>query len=565
MFVMILYVVFILPFSTLPITESRAEGEPVRVWYSGEDSENNAGDAPFKLSRQSDLVVESYEPTFTTIMHMDTSIVYQSHLGFGIAMDETACYFLGMLGEEQRRHVMNAFFNPDTGSGINMLRLCIGSSDLTTREFYSYNDMPEGSTDPQLEHFSIQKDVDYNIIARVKEAMAINPGIRVFASPWSPPGWMKSSGSMVGGKLKSEYYGVFAEYLVKFIEAYRDQGIDIYAVTPQNEPDYVPSNYPGCRYTPQEQIAVVKEIRERFDAHNIDAKIWILDHNYNLWDTFAKAVLDDETAKAAVDGIAFHPYLGTVDAMSKLHAAHPDKSIHFTEKSRKEIDDADKIIQDFRNWAESATMWASIGDGNGTGCAHHKFTHCPVIVKSETDYILGDEVFIFGHFARFIHNGARRIESEYGSKETVTNVCYRNPDESLVAVVCNQTSEQQNFELAYGDAMISSSLPPLTLATLQWTPESTENVSNGVQETPKFINADIESNRLTVRVSAGFRANRRVSVEIYNARGENLLRRHIPTNRAEWSCDLSSSGAGVFLTRIRLNGKQWYRGVVVVD
>ncbi len=511
-----------LPFSAIIQSQPYAAGAGVEVWYSGEDSENNAGDAPYTLAKQPDLSVEPNNGSATTIIPIDTSVAYQPYLGFGIAMDETACYFLSKLNASKRAEVMHALFDPENGSGINMIRLCIGASDLTTREFYSYNDMPSGETDPNLEHFSIQKDIDYNIVARVRDALAINPAIKVFASPWSPPGWMKTSGSMVGGKLKPEYYNVFAKYLVKFIQAYREQGIDIYAITPQNEPDYVPDNYPGCRYSPQEEMSLIHEIRTEFDASGIDTRIWILDHNYDLWDNFAKVILDNETAKSQVDGTAFHPYVGNVEAMTSLHEAHPDKSIHFTEKSRKEVDGADDIIRDFRNWAESATMWASIGDGLGTGCAHYKFTHCPVIITSSSRYVLGDEVFIFGQFARFIQRGARRIYSDYGSKSTVTNVCYKNPDGSITAVVCNQSSSEQEFALVYGDSMIRTTLPALTVATFLWTPAEPVSILKKPGRT-RFDNGifpGVRSRSLRIGFDKRWQS-RRASVKVYNALGES--------------------------------------------
>jgi glucosylceramidase len=529
----------------------------VEVWYSSEDSENNAGDAVYTLSKQPDLAVQSDEGSSGTTITIDTSVHYQTHLGFGIALDETACYFLSQLEPAHRTAVMNALFDPGNGSGINMVRLCIGTSDLTTRDFYSYNDLPAGHTDPNLEHFSIQKDIDYNILARLKDALAINPALTVFASPWSPPGWMKTSGSMVGGSLKTEYYDTFAQYLVKFIEAYANEGIEIYAITPQNEPDYVPSNYPGCGYSAREEIELVKEMGAAFEANDIDTKIWILDHNYDLWQNFAKVVLDDQDANAYIDGTAFHPYVGTVDAMSKLHDAHPDKSIHFTEKSRKEVDGADDIIRDFRNWAESATMWASVGDGRGTGCAHYKFTHCPVIVRSSSEYVLGDEVFIFGQFARFIQRGARRIQSDYGSTSTITNVCYKNPDGSLVAVVCNQTSGAQSFTLVYEGNMISTSLPALTVATLLWTPEepSVHVVPDGRRgridlspgTTPGGIRIPLDAQWPLEAVSAA----------VYTPHGKRLGMPSTPPATAGRYWEVEGCGAGVRFIHIRAGATEY--------
>jgi glucosylceramidase len=525
-------------------------GESVAVWYSSEDSENNAGDAVYRLSKQPDLAVQDDEALSGAVITIDTSVRYQTHLGFGIALDETACYFLSQLEPAPRAEVMNALFDPQSGSGINMLRLCIGTSDLTTREFYSYNDLPSGQTDPNLEHFSIQKDIDYNIMARLKDALAINPAITVFASPWSPPGWMKTSGSMVGGSLKSEYYGAFARYMVKFIQAYANEGIEIYAVTPQNEPDYVPSNYPGCGYSARQQIELVKEMGAAFEANDIDTKIWILDHTYNLWQSFAKAVLDDQDVNPYIDGAAFHPYVGDVDAMSKLHDAHPDKSIHFTEKSRKEVDGADDIIRDFRNWAESAAMWASVGDGQGTGCAHDEFTHCPVIVRSSAEYVLGDEVFIFGQFARFIQRGARRIQSDYGSRSTVTNVCYKNPDGSLVAVVCNQTSSTQSFKLVYEGNMVSAELPSLTVATLLWTPEHSVHVAPG----GRLGRIDVLPGAMpgTVRIQLDARRPlEALSAAAYTPRGRRLGMLSNPSATGHKFWELDGRGAGIRIIRLR--------------
>ncbi len=153
----------------------------------------------------------------------------------------------------KRKEVLKKLVDPKDGIGMDVMRITIGTSDFTAQEFYTYDDMPEGQTDPKLRHFSIQKDIDLHITATIKEALAINPELKIIASPWSPPAWMKTNENLKRGKLKDKYIGALAVYFRKFIEAYEKQGIPIYAMTLQNEP-LLEIDYPSMYMPPSQQL-----------------------------------------------------------------------------------------------------------------------------------------------------------------------------------------------------------------------------------------------------------------------------------------------------------------------
>jgi beta-glucanase (GH16 family) len=210
---------------------------------------------------------------------IDPTERYQPIDGFGASFTDSAAYLINQkLSESERDTLMRKLFHPEDGIGLSFVRNPMGASDFA-RTIYSYNDMPAGETDIELAQFSIDHDME-DIIPLVKQALALNPDLKLMASPWSPPGWMKTTGSMIGGSLLPEYYGVYGEYFIRFLEAYRAEGIEFYAVTPQNEPLYVPGHYPGCSMPSISQAAFINQslgpkLRERFPG----VKLMCYDHN----------------------------------------------------------------------------------------------------------------------------------------------------------------------------------------------------------------------------------------------------------------------------------------------
>lgn len=225
--------------------------------------------------------------------------------------------------------LQDLFGTKENSISISYLRISIGASDLNESVF-SYNDLPEGQTDVNLSQFSLAPDKT-DLIPLLKEILSINPAIKIMGSPWSPPVWMKDNNSSVGGSLQPQYYGVYAQYFVKYIQEMKAEGIEIDAITPQNEPLH-PGNNPSLLMTAPQQTDFIKNhLGPAFQSANIDTKIIIYDHNCDKPE-YPISVLNDAGAKSFISGSAFHLYAGDISALSTVHNAHPDKDVYFTEQ-----------------------------------------------------------------------------------------------------------------------------------------------------------------------------------------------------------------------------------------
>ena len=253
------------------------------------------------------------------VIELDPGKKYQEMLGFGAAFTDAACYTFNRLDAPARETLFHDLFHPSE-MGLNVCRTCVGSSDYA-RNVYSFD---EGDPDPTLARFSIDHDREY-ILPILSQARKVNPDLFLFSSPWSPPGWMKSTKSMLGGTLHKHYYAPYANYFVRFLKAYADAGVPVNAVTVQNEVDTdQDSNMPACLWGQEYEVEFVgKHLGPAFEKNGIATKIWIIDHNYNLWGR-AICELDDADLNKYTDGVAWHGYLGTPDAMTRVHDAHPE-------------------------------------------------------------------------------------------------------------------------------------------------------------------------------------------------------------------------------------------------
>jgi glucosylceramidase len=250
---------------------------------------------------------------------------YQPIRGFGAAFTEAACYMFSQLPAPDREHLFHELFHPSE-MRLSVCRTCIGSSDYSTLA-YTYD---EGEPDPELKRFSIEHDRQH-VIPMLREARRMNPDLFLFSSPWSPPGWMKSGGSMLGGSMRKRYIPVYAEYFVKFLQAYAGEGVAIQAVTPQNEVDTdQDARMPACIWPQEYETEFVQTLGPLLEKNGMDTKIWILDHNYNLWGR-AVAELDDPILRKYCNAIAWHGYVGRPEMMSQAHEAHPDAAMYWTE------------------------------------------------------------------------------------------------------------------------------------------------------------------------------------------------------------------------------------------
>ena len=364
-----------------------------------------------------------------------------------------------------------------TGAGATgALRI---ASDFALDD-YSYDDLPAGQTDPDLKKFSIAHDEAY-IIPVLREALAVNPHLRIVASPWSAPGWMKTSDSLIGGHLLPAAYPPLAKYFVKFVQSYEAAGIPIYAVTMQNEPLYIPSDYPGMGMSSAEQTAFLRDhLGPAFHAAELKAKILIFDHNWNLID-FPITLMSDSKAAAFTAGIATHCYGGTPSAQEELHNRFPDKGIWLTECSggdwqtgRILEEQARLIIASTRHWAKSVVLWnLALDQDHGPykgGCKTCRAlvtvtdTASPSATAMTVDYVA------LGHASKFVVPGAYRIDSNTFEHGSLEDVAFRNPDGSIVLLVLNGNNQPVPFNVEWKGKYFSSTLQGGAVATFRWSP-----------------------------------------------------------------------------------------------
>ena len=293
----------------------------VQIWMT-------KGDESVKLQQQNALTFVNTSNNFQNI-EIDDTQKFQYIDGFGYTLTGGSVEVINRLLPSKRKALLNELFGNDKNSiSISYLRLSIGASDLDG-EVFSYNDVPEGQTDPSLSKFSLARDKD--LISMLKEILAINPKIKIIAAPWSPPVWMKDNGKSIGGSLKTEYYDVYAKYFVKYIQGMKKEGITINAITPQNEPLH-PGNNPSLLMVSDQQRDFIKQsLGPIFKSNNIKTKIVVYDHNCNKPE-YAINILNDSAANQYIDGSAFHLYEGDISALSTVHDAHPDKNLYFTEQ-----------------------------------------------------------------------------------------------------------------------------------------------------------------------------------------------------------------------------------------
>jgi len=396
---------------------------------------------------------------------------FQEILGFGAAFTDASCYVFNQLAAAAREQLFHELFHPSE-LGLNVCRTCIGASDYST-ELYSFD---EGEPDPDLKRFSIDHDRAY-LLPSLRQARKVNPDLFLFSSPWSPPGWMKANGSMLGGSMRNKYFASYAQYFLKFLQAYAAEGVPIQAVTSQNEVDTdQDGRMPACLWGQEYEIGFVKgHLGPTLREHAMPTKIWLLDHNYNLWGRVMCSLEDPDVRKYA-NAVAWHGYAGTSSMMSKVHDAYPDAEMHWTEggpdyTSPDYATDWAKwghtFTEALRNWCQSLTGWNLALDENGRPNIGPFPCGGLVTVHSRTREITrSGQYWAFAHFSRLIRRGARRFDSQ-GILTDVDHVACENPDGQKVLVLTNAAAAR-SVMLQIGTMTAEITLPSASVTTLAW-------------------------------------------------------------------------------------------------
>jgi glucosylceramidase len=370
---------------------------------------------------------------------------------------------------------------------------------------YSYD---EGDPDPELQRFSIDHDKQY-ILPQLRIARKHNPDLYVLASPWSPPGWMKANGSMLGGSLKPRSFPAYAKYLMKFLQSYQAEGVPVDAITPQNEVDTdQDGRMPACVWAQEHEIVFVSQhLGPLLEQNKIATKIWILDHNFNLWGRVINE-LENPLVSRYVDGVAWHPYVGSVTAVSRVHDLFPEKNMYSTEggfeatfslvgpmtfgagapggagpepadgtagrRPRRDPQAAEAIARAgagaanaVRNWMKCIIVWNLVLDENGKPNIGPFNGRGFTTIDSRTKEITrSGNYWAMKHYTHAARRGARRFDSE-GAVEGVVHVAFVNPNGAKTVVLSN-TGAARRIQLHLGGLKTEIALPQNSVTNLDW-------------------------------------------------------------------------------------------------
>jgi glucosylceramidase len=440
------------------------------------------GDRTRLLARQADLRMAAAAGGAT--IEIDDARRYQTLSGFGAAITDASAWLINQrMSEAQRSALLDELFGRGaTGVGFDLVRLTIGASDFSLSH-YSFDDRPPGQTDPTLQHFSIDPH-RADVLPIVKRALAVNPELRIMASPWSAPAWMKTSDSLVKGALRPDLYDAFARYLLRFVDAYRAEGVPIFALTVQNEPHFEPDDYPGMRVDSPARAALIgRHLGPMIEARGWKTQIIEWDHN---WDQPAAPleVLADAQARRHVSGVGWHCYASDtlLPNQSVVRDAYPDKDVWFTECSGGEWKPhwpetlpwmtRTLVIGATRHWARGVLMWnLALDENHGPHRGGCKDCRGMVTIDSRSGEVTRNmEYYAFAHASKFVRIGAQRIASTEGA-EGLDNVAFRNPDDgSIVLLVCNSTNAPRSFTVAHRGRGFATTLARESIATFVWVP-----------------------------------------------------------------------------------------------
>jgi glucosylceramidase len=490
----------------VPAPTQAAEAPIAKVWITTPDGTQRlspADPATFHPGGSDQLTIT-----------VDPTRRYQTMRGFGASITDSSAVVLYRLRPAARAVVMADLFSPRTGDGLSVLRQPMGASDFVAGDFYTYDDVPAGETDYAMDDFTIAHDRP-RILPLLRQALALNPDLTVAATPWSPPAWMKTNGSLIGGRLIDDpaIYQAYARYFVKFVQAYRKAGVPVHAVTLQNEPqNRRPSGYPGTDLPAWQETKLAAAVGAAFDAAGLNTQILGYDHNWSEHHDDIASTPPGEDPETDYpyrllsspeaqwfDGIAYHCYAGDPADMTKLHDAFPSTEIWFTECSGSHgpTDPPAQFFSDTlkwhsrnlvlgvtRNWGSTVVNWnlaldPSGGPHNG-GCD----TCTGVVTVGPGQTVTRNaEYYSLGHLARFVQPGAQRVASTSfgttGWNGAVMDTAFRNPDGTIVLVAHNENDAPATFAVAQGGYSFDYTLPGGALATFVW--PATASLDDGYQ------------------------------------------------------------------------------------
>lgn len=410
-----------------------------------------------------------------TVVEVDPTRKFQTMDGFGFTLTGGSAQHLVRMNPGARAKLLRELFDATgTNIGVSYLRLSIGASDLNERVF-SYNDLPPGLTDHEMKRFDLGPDRK-DVVPVLKEILAISPGLKLMGSPWSPPVWMKTNGDTRGGSLRPDCYEAYALYLVRYVTEMAKEGIHIDAITVQNEPLH-PGNNPSLLMQASEQALFIKKhLGPAFKRAGLKTRIIIYDHNADRPD-YPISILDDPEARTFIDGSAFHLYAGKIETLSKVHAAHPDKNLYFTEQwigapgnLRGDLawHTRNLIVGASRNWCRTVLEWNLAADPQHK--PHTDRGGCDRCLGAIT--IDGDQVqrnpayYIIAHASKLVRPGSVRVHSNVA--ENIPNVAFVTPQGRQVIILLNDGKSTKVVGVKAPGREFTLELPAGAVATVDW-------------------------------------------------------------------------------------------------
>ncbi len=460
--------------AAIPRMGLRAQSErstpqrPVQIWLSTGDRASVLALQPHPLA----FAGSGGGANTITVRDLQES---QNIDGFGFALTGGSAQLLMKMDADKRAALLKELFSTEgNGIGVSYLRLSIGASDMNDHVF-SYDDLPDGETDVNMAKFNLGPDRN-DVIPVMKEILAIAPKLKILGSPWSAPVWMKTNGKVKGGNLKPEFYGAFANYLVRYVQEMKAEGITIDAITVENEP-LNPKNTPSMVvFADEEGTFIAKNLGPAFEAEGIRTKIVLYDHNPDV-PSYPLSILAMPEASMYVDGTAFHLYGGEAATMTEVHNQYPAKSIYMTEQSISSRANgpfgiAGAIsrvpIAAMRNWSRNVLLWnlaadpnngPHTNDGGCTGC-----TGALTIDGSSVTRLVA--YYTLAHFSKFVPPGSVRIESN--EMEQLSTAAFLTPDDRIVLVAANTGNFPKTFQVEYRGRTFTTTLPEESAATYVW-------------------------------------------------------------------------------------------------
>ncbi|SFW62886.1 ricin-type beta-trefoil lectin domain protein [Amycolatopsis australiensis] len=458
---------------------AQAAGETVNIWLTT-TGDSGGRQVTRGLQPQAPVTFAAGTGTGGVTINVDENTTYQQFEGGGASFTDTAAWLLnssGALSQSTRDDTMRKLFDPNTGIGLSFIRNPLGASDLA-RYSYTFDDMPAGQTDPNLTHFSIAHD-QADVLPLTKQAKQLNPQAKVMASPWSAPPWMKDNDSYLLGWVESQYYPAYAQYFVKYLQAYQAAGVPIDYVSMQNEPTCC-SSYPSTNWNGSGLAYFAKNnLLPALQNAGLSTKVLALDWNWDTYASYGAPTMDDPAIRNHPNfgGMAWHGYGGDIAQQTTVHNQYPNVNAYSTEHSGgtwiadQQAEDMNNIVDYTRNWSKSFVKWSlgvdqNMGPHNGGcgTCTGLITVHNGDSRSGQVDYTV--EYYTMGHLTKFVKPGAYRIDSNDNS--TVRNVAWKNPDGSKALIAYNSSTSAQSVRVNWGSSSFTYTLPGHTSATFTW-------------------------------------------------------------------------------------------------